>query len=118
MVISFDPRTIVLALVFALATDAIALAGSDTTVIQRGQSVYATRKCQACHSIAGKGNRKNPLDGIGARLPAADIRRWITHPVEMQAKTNSTKKPPMPDMYGMLAAADIDAMVAYLQTLN
>ena len=37
---------------------------------------------------------------------------------EMTAKTKSTKKPPMPNRYGKLPAADIDAMVAYLSSLK
>ncbi len=62
--------------------------------------------------------RQNPLDGVGAKLTADDIKRWITHPAEMTAKTKSTKKPPMPAKYGEPAAADIDALVAYMQSLK
>ncbi len=36
----------------------------------------------------------------------------------MTKKTNSTKKPPMPKKYGKLPAADIDALVAYMQSLK
>ena len=36
----------------------------------------------------------------------------------MTAKTKSTKKPPMPNKYGKLPAADLDALVAYMQSLK
>ncbi len=86
--------------------------------IKRGQEVYNAQKCMVCHSIAGKGNKQNPLDGVGKKLTADEIREWITHPTEMSAKAKSTKKPPMPAKYGTLPAADIDALVAYMATLK
>jgi mono/diheme cytochrome c family protein len=86
--------------------------------VAKGQTVYGAQKCATCHSIAGKGNKANPLDGVGAKLSADDIKQWITHPKEAAAKANSTKKPPMPAKYGTLPAADIDALVAYMASLK
>ena len=71
-----------------------------------------------CHSIAGKGGKQSPLDGVGTKLTADDIRAWIITPTEMTKKTKSTKKPPMPAKYGKLPAADLDALVAYMQSLK
>ena len=94
-------------------------AAQDEAQIKKGQEVYAAQKCQMCHAIAGKGSKTNPLDGVGKKLSAEDIRRsGSSHPVEMTAKTKSTKKPPMPAKYGSLPAADLDALVAYLQSLK
>lgn len=93
-------------------------ASADEAQIKRGQEVYAAQKCQICHSIAGKGSKVSALDGVGKKLSADDIKQWITHPAEMTAKTKSTKKPPMPAKYATLPAADVDALVAYLQTLK
>jgi mono/diheme cytochrome c family protein len=86
--------------------------------VKKGEEVYAAQKCSMCHSIAGKGNKANPLDGVGAKLSAEDIKQWITHPTEMTAKTKSTKKPPMPAKYAKLPPADLDALVAYLHSLK
>jgi hypothetical protein len=36
----------------------------------------------------------------------------------MATKAKSTKKPPMPAKYASLPAADLDALVAYMQTLK
>ena len=102
----------------AMAAGASRAAAQDEAQIKRGQEVYAQQKCQMCHAIAGKGNKGNPLDGVGKKLSADDIRAWIVTPTEMTAKAKSTKKPPMPNKYGKLPAADIDAMVAYLSSLK
>ena len=101
-----------LAAVLALATPA---AGQD---VKKGEAVYAAQKCSICHAIAGKGKAANPLDGVGAKLSAADIKQWIVDPKGMTTKSGSTKKPPMPAKYAGLPAADLDAMVAYLASLK
>jgi mono/diheme cytochrome c family protein len=103
--------------VFALASAGIAQA-QDAAAVKKGQEVYTAQKCSVCHSIAGKGGKANPLDGVGAKLSAADIKSWIVTPVEAAAKAKSTKKPPMPAKYGKLPPADIDAMVAYMLSLK
>jgi len=90
----------------------------DAALIKKGQQVYAAQKCQMCHSIAGKGKTSNPLDGVGAKLSADDIKQWILDPKGMAAKAKSTKKPPMAAKYSGLPAADVDALVAYLQSVK
>jgi len=104
--------------VVSLATVHTAAAGQDPAQIKKGQSLYTAQKCQTCHSVAGVGSKKNPLDGVGTKLSADEIRQWITHPVEMAAKAKSTKKPVMQAKYGKLSAADLDALVAYMQSLK
>jgi mono/diheme cytochrome c family protein len=86
--------------------------------VAQGQKVYAAQKCSTCHSIAGKGGKANPLDGVGAKLSAEDTRQWIVEPIAMAKKAGSTKKQPMPKKYDKLPAADIDALVAYMQSLK
>ena len=86
--------------------------------VKKGQAVYTAQKCQTCHAIAGKGGKVSPLDGVGAKLSAEDIKQWITHPTDAAAKAKSTKKPPMPAKYASLPAADLDALVAYMQSLK
>ena len=109
--------TAALGVTVAMAT-ALPAAAQDAAQIKRGQEVYTAQKCQMCHSIAGKGSKSNPLDGVGGKLSAEDIKHWIVNPTEMTAKTKSTKKPPMPNKYGKLPAADIDALVAYMSSLK
>jgi mono/diheme cytochrome c family protein len=85
--------------------------------IERGMKVYADQKCAACHAIAGKGNAKGSLDGVGARLTADEIRLWIVNPAEMTKKTNAERKPPM-RAYPNLPKEDLDALVAYMLSLK
>lgn len=82
-----------------------------------GEKVYDAQKCSMCHSVAGKGNKKLPLDGVGAKLSDADIKLWLTDPKAAAAKFKSEAKPPMKS-YATLPAADIDALVAYVKTLK
>ena len=108
---------VALALVAAASAPSAAAVQGDAQ-IKRGQEVFLAQKCQVCHGIAGKGSKQNPLDGVGAKLNADEIRQWITHPAEMTAKTKSAKKPPMPAKYTNLPAADLEALVAYMQSLK
>lgn len=82
-----------------------------------GEKIFAAQKCSLCHSIAGKGNAKGPLDGIGKKHSAADLKLWLTQPAEMSKKHNATRKPLM-KTFASLPPADLDALVAYLQTLK
>jgi mono/diheme cytochrome c family protein len=102
------------------ASGAVTHAGGaqDAAAVKKGQEVYNAQKCSICHSIGGKGAKASPLDGVGAKLSADEIRSWITDPVAMTAKTKSTKKPPMPNKYSKLPPAEIDALVAYMQSLK
>jgi mono/diheme cytochrome c family protein len=85
--------------------------------VAHGKQVFTDSKCAVCHSISGQGNKKGPLDEVGSKLSAADIRQWITSAPEMAAKTKADRKPPM-KAYGDMSKADVDALVAYLQTLK
>ena len=107
---------VTVALTFVGIAASLPAAGQDA--VKRGQEVYTAQKCAVCHSIAGKGGKASPLDGVGGKLSADDIKQWITHPKEAAAKANSTKKPAMPAKYGTLPAADIDALVAYMASLK
>ena len=89
----------------------------DKAQIERGTKVFADQKCSVCHAIAGKGNAKGALDNIGGKMKADEIREWIVNPVEMTKKIKSERKPPMKS-FASLPAADVDALVAYLQTLK
>ena len=113
-------RILQLAVFTAGATVAGALSASaqDAAAVKKGEQVYAAQKCQTCHSIAGKGKKTSPLDGVGSKLSADEIKQWILDPKGMAAKAKSTKKPPMAAKYNGLPAADVDALVAYMQSLK
>lgn len=85
--------------------------------VAKGAQVFAAQKCGICHSIAGKGNAKGALDKVGGKLSEADIRAWIVDPKTMTAKTNAPRKPEM-RAYPSLPKDDLDALVAYMQSLK
>ena len=104
------------ALTAAVVVGAPRLVGAQDAA--KGEQIYTAQKCSVCHSIAGKGGKQSPLDGVGSKLSADEIRQWIVDPIEMAKKTSSTKKPPMPNKYAKLPAAELDALVAYMQSLK
>jgi len=108
-------------LVAAAATVAFMLAACAKASAQdagKGAKVYADLKCSTCHSIAGKGNAKGPLDDAGTKFTAAELREWIVDPAGMTAKHKAMRKPAMPAKYGSLPKEDLDALVAYLASLK
>jgi len=86
---------------------------SAQSAVEKGEAVYAAQKCAMCHAIDGKGQAKGPLDGVGTKLTADEIRQWIVNPAEMTKKTNALRKPPM-RAYPNLPKEDLDALVAFM----
>ena len=93
-------------------------ASSQDKAVEKGKQVFVAQKCNVCHSIAGQGKKNGPLDDVGSRLSAAEIKQWITDPVTMAAKRQppSTRKPPMKKK--PLAADEVDSLVALLSSLK
>lgn len=92
-------------------------AASAQSAVERGQQVFTAQKCTVCHSVAGQGNKKGLLDGVGAKLSADEIRQWIVNAPEMAAKVKAERKPAMKP-YAALPKDDLDALVAYLLSLK
>jgi mono/diheme cytochrome c family protein len=82
----------------------------------KGAQLFVDQKCSLCHSIAGKGNAKGPLDTVGSKDSPDDIRAWIVDAKGMYAKTKQLRKPEMKQY--SLAKDDVDALVAYLSSLK
>lgn len=117
MVVMADPEGTDMR-VIAMMTICLGLAGTASAqdAKAKGEQVFAAQKCSLCHSIAGKGNAKGSLDGVGTKLTADEIRAWITDAKGQTAKTKATRKPEM-KAYA-LPKDDVDALVAYMQTLK
>ena len=91
----------------------------DAAQVKKGEQVYAAQKCSVCHAIAGKGEqgesaRRRRREALGRRHPRSGSSTRSRRP----PRHKSTKKPPMPAKYGKLPAADLDALVAYMQSLK
>jgi mono/diheme cytochrome c family protein len=85
--------------------------------VEHGMKVFADSKCSLCHSVAGKGNAKGVLDDVGSKLSAAEIREWLTNPEGQRQKSGFDRKPVMKS-FEKMPKDDLDALVAYLQTLK
>lgn len=106
------------AAIAAAATLALGLAApSQADDAARGAEVYVEQKCKLCHSIDGVGNKKGPLDTVGASLSEEDMRAWLVTPDEMAAKHEKTRKPKM-KKYDKLSEEDMNALVAYMLSLK
>ena len=97
-----------------------ALSVSDVekqVLIAAGRRVFEAQGCMRCHSIAGEGNPRSPLDGVGERRTAEAIRQWILAPAELKdqlpARAFQAKQ-----AYRNLPPEDLGALVAYLQNLK
>src|SRR5512139_606708 len=109
----------------ALAVCSIAVAQSDSRTreevrLQQSAKVYLHEGCADCHSIAGKIAAKGgvsgyPLDGVGTRLTAKEIRAVLLDP-ELAAHP----RPAGPRMksYRHLSKTDLDNLVAYVCSLK
>ena len=106
---------VVLAFVGLMAVSAVA--GAARAGAATGEEVYTSQKCSVCHSVAGKGNKKYPLDGVGSRLSEADIREWLLNPDAQQARKGGRPLMRMPS-YRSVPAEEVDALVGYVSSLK
>jgi mono/diheme cytochrome c family protein len=104
-------------LVIALAGSVVLTTVAAAQSVDKGKEVYAAQKCSVCHSVGAAGNKKGPLDKVGAKLSADEIRSWITDAPNMAAKAKADRKPAM-KAYTALTKDEVDSLVAYLQSLK
>ena len=83
-----------------------------------GRKVYEREKCATCHQIEKRGNSRYPLDGVATRLTSEQLRRWLTDPAEMEAALPRMPALRMSTMKYRLNRQELDALVAYLETLK
>ena len=101
----------------ALTMFAVAgLGAQDAKQVAKGKALFEKQACAKCHQIAGKGSKMSPLDGVGSKLSAAEIKQWLTDPDTMTAKL--AKKPAAKMKKVELPDADLDALVQYMLSLK
>ncbi len=88
----------------------------DSTRIETGRQIYQQQSCGLCHSIAGQGNPRNPLDDVGKKRTASELRNFITGADTLQGVlTTSIRQRKL--KYRALSADDLGALVIYMQSL-
>ena len=95
----------------------ISAAELDRQTIHAGMEVYEAQACAACHSIAGKGHLRHPLDGVGGRLPEAEIRAWIA-PHEGMSSMLPARAYKTKQQYNRLPPDQMDALLQYMRSLK
>lgn len=111
------------AVIVMLAGAVMGAQSPDPKAVAAGKKLYVTYKCDKCHTIAGRGTKKKngELDDVGSK-PVAELKKWLTTPAEMEAKLDSPPKG-TDSMANALKTkgiepAEVDQLVAYLQTLK
>jgi mono/diheme cytochrome c family protein len=88
----------------------------DPQVVARGRQVFEEQNCMRCHSVGGEGSPRSPLDHAAAELDAAQLLAFTVGGESVAdalgRRTLAAKQP-----YQELPAEDLDALVAYLQSL-
>lgn len=83
----------------------------------RGRAVFLAEGCAGCHAVAGQGNPRNPLDGVGRRRTAAELRAWT-----VGAEALADSLPPSvlrtKQAYQRMEPADLAALLGYLGSLR
>ena len=111
-------RRLLVAAFSSLCLPGLALYAQDARQIEAGRRVYDSQGCAKCHMVVGQGNKTFPLDGVGSRLSADEIRRWLTHTAQMEDALPKTPAIKMSSKKYDLKDADLDALVAFLQSLK
>ena len=85
--------------------------------IAAGRKVFEAQDCMRCHSVAGEGSPRSPLDGVAAELDRATLRAFAigddTVKDQLSPRTLAAKR-----NFQSLPAEDIEALADYLASLK
>lgn len=86
--------------------------------VAQGRALYASLDCASCHSIAGEGSPRSPLDGVGSHLDRPELQAWIlgedSVAEELSPRALRTKQ----GYRETLDADQLEALVTYLASLT
>ena len=90
----------------------VPVTSTDSSVARRSdRPLVFNQMCIACHALGGQGGAVGPaLDGVGGRLDADYIKRWLTDPFAIKPNSLMPKLP--------LSDATIVELVAFLSQLK
>ena len=83
----------------------------------RGRAVFEKQGCGGCHSAAGAGSGRIPLNGVGSRRSRAELRAWTIGDASV-ASSLAPATLRRKQGYAQLPTADLDALVAFLASLG
>ena len=85
--------------------------------IEAGREVYRQQTCARCHSIAGEGNPRNPLDNVGARRSAEELRHYTVGADAVKEKLPEYLLK-LKQQYRLIPIDELDVLIIYLQSLR
>jgi mono/diheme cytochrome c family protein len=101
----------------ATAEAAPAVPPPDPASVQRGRAVYEREGCARCHEVAGSGNPRSPLDGVGARRAPEELRAWVTaSAIARAALSRSAIR--VKEGFGSMPEGDLEVLVAFVSSLR
>lgn len=83
----------------------------------RGRELFFAEGCSGCHSVAGEGNPRGPLDGVASRRSREELRDFAFG-TGSAAETLPRRIVLAKSVYAELAEEDREALVAFLESLH
>lgn len=94
-----------------------ATADEAASRVAAGRKVFEAQDCMRCHSVAGEGSPRSPLDGIAAERTRDELRAFAigddSIKDELSPRILAVKR-----NYQSLPAKDIEALADYLASLR
>jgi cbb3-type cytochrome oxidase cytochrome c subunit len=88
----------------------------DSALAQRGEAIFKSEGCGACHKVLGNGATYGPsLDGVGSRRSAPWLKAYLLDP--RPGVSDKPYRARMPSSRH-LSHAQLDALVAHLRALE
>ena len=85
--------------------------------LDKGRQIYTQQACSFCHSIAGQGNPRYPLDSIATKYNTAEIRNRIVG-IDASQSDLPERVRKIKQGYKKLSDDDTKALVVYMQSLR
>lgn len=89
----------------------------DPKQVEAGYQLYQLQGCAKCHAISGKGNPRNPLDGVGLKNTTEELRDWITGADAIKGQVSSEVLK-LKITYNSLSDEELETLLIYLKSLR
>ena len=124
IVVSTGILIMLLAYWFAKIQNPVEVSGIDNTMteaasvaVSKGRDIYQQQNCPVCHAVAGVGNPRYPLDGIGSKFGLDEIKKRVTG-VSSAQQDLSERVRVMKRNYSKIPAEDMKELLTYLRSLK
>ena len=84
--------------------------------IEHGLQIYNQQGCSLCHAIEGHGNPRSPLDGVGSKRSAEELRHWVIGSDEIQGQL-SERSFKFKQAH-RITDHELESLIYYLQSLR